>query len=34
VRNYISTILTELNATSRAEAIDRARAAGLGDSRR
>jgi DNA-binding NarL/FixJ family response regulator len=33
VRNYISTILSKLNATSRAEAIDRARAAGLGDSR-
>lgn len=34
VRNYISTILAKLNATSRAEAIDRARAAGLGDSQR
>ncbi|MEU4408013.1 response regulator transcription factor [Streptosporangium sp. NPDC023963] len=30
VRNYISTILIKLNATSRAEAISRARAAGLG----
>jgi signal transduction histidine kinase len=29
-----STILAKLNATSRAEAIDRARAAGLGHSRR
>ncbi|MEU8362599.1 LuxR C-terminal-related transcriptional regulator [Nonomuraea sp. NPDC048882] len=34
VRNYISTILAKLNATSRAEAVDRARAAGLGDSQR
>jgi DNA-binding NarL/FixJ family response regulator len=34
VRNYISTILTKLNATSRAEAISRARAVGLGNTPR
>ncbi|MEU6431720.1 LuxR C-terminal-related transcriptional regulator [Microbispora sp. NPDC046973] len=33
VRNYISPILAKLNAASRAEAITRARAAGLGDTR-
>ena len=31
VRNYISAILTKLDATDRAEAIARARAAGVGD---
>ncbi|WP_143591787.1 response regulator [Thermoactinospora rubra] len=33
VRNYISTILAKLGAASRAEAISRARAAGLGGTR-
>jgi DNA-binding NarL/FixJ family response regulator len=33
VRNYISTILAKLNAASRAEAITRARAAGMGGTR-
>jgi DNA-binding NarL/FixJ family response regulator len=30
VRNYVSTIIAKLDATTRAEAIARARAAGLG----
>jgi len=31
VRNYISAILTKLDASDRDEAISRAKAAGLGD---